>query len=62
MSADEFARATPVKPPIVNRNTNPSAHKQVAQFVIRVPCVVASHLKILTPVGTYSSVIIVVFD
>jgi hypothetical protein len=36
----------------VNRNTNPSAHKQAAQYVIRVPYIVASHLKILIPVGT----------
>jgi hypothetical protein len=28
MSIDEFARTTPVRPPIVNRNTNPSAHKE----------------------------------
>jgi hypothetical protein len=59
---DEFARTTPVKPPIVNRNTNPSVHKQAAQYVIRVPHIVASHLKILIPVGKYSSFITVVFD
>jgi hypothetical protein len=52
MSIDEFARTTPVSPPIVNRNTNPSAHKQAALYVIRVPYIVASHLKILIPVGT----------
>ena len=37
---------------IVNRNTNPSAHKHAALYVIRVPYIVASHLKILIPVGT----------
>jgi len=36
----------------VNRKTNPSAHKQAALYVIRVPYSVASHLKILIPVGT----------
>jgi len=36
----------------VNRNTNPSAHRQAALYVIRVPYNVASHLKILIPVGT----------
>ena len=50
MSVDEFARTTPVRP-IVNRNTNPSAHKPAALYVIRVPYIVASHLKILIPVG-----------
>jgi hypothetical protein len=59
MSIDEFARTTPVRPPIVNRNTNPSAHRQAALYVIRVPYVVASHLKILIPVGT---AIIIVAD
>jgi hypothetical protein len=52
MSIDEFGRTTPVRPPIVNRNTNPSAHKQAALYVIRVTYIVASHLKILIPVGT----------
>jgi hypothetical protein len=52
MSIDEFASTTPVRPPIVNRNTNPSAHRQAALYVIRVPYIVASHLKILIPVGT----------
>jgi hypothetical protein len=35
----------------VNRNTNPSAHTHAALYVIRVPYIVASHLKILIPVG-----------
>jgi len=51
ISIDEFARTTPVRPPIVNRKTNPSAHKHAALYVIRVPYNVASHLKILIPVG-----------
>ena len=51
MSIDEFASNMPVRPPIVNRNTNPSAHKQAALYVIWVPYTVASHLKILIPVG-----------
>ena len=33
-------------------NTNPSVHKQAALYVIRVLYIVASHLKILIPVGT----------
>jgi hypothetical protein len=39
-------------PPIVNRNTNLSAQKQAALCVIRVPYIVASHLKILISVCT----------
>ena len=48
ISIDEFASTTRVRPRIVNRNTNPSAHMQAAVYVIRVPYIVASHLKILT--------------
>ena len=39
-------------PPIANINTNPSAHTQAVAYVIGIPYVVASHLKILIPVGT----------
>jgi hypothetical protein len=47
--------------PIVNRNTNPSAHKQAALYVIQVPYTVASHLKILIiPVGTAMIIVAVV--
>jgi len=52
MSIDEFTKTTPVRPPIVNRKMNPSAHWQAALYVIRVPYSVTSHLKILIPVGT----------
>jgi hypothetical protein len=52
MSVDEFAKTTPARPPILNRNTNPSAHRQAALYVIRVPYIIASHLNILIPVGT----------
>ena len=44
--------------PVVNRNTNPRAHKQAALYVIRVPYIVASHLKILIPVGTAMIIVI----
>jgi hypothetical protein len=52
MSIDEFASTTPVRPPIVNRNTNPRDHKHVALYVNCDPYTVAKHLKILIPVGT----------
>ena len=51
MSIDEYTSTTPVNPPIVNRNTNPSAQKQAALYVIQFLYTVASHLKILIPVG-----------
>jgi hypothetical protein len=59
LQIDEFASTTPVRPPIMNRNTNPSDHRHAALYVTRVPYIAASHLKILIPVGT---VIIIVAD
>lgn len=37
ISIDESASTTPVNPPIVNRNTNPTAHKQAALYVNQDP-------------------------
>lgn len=51
MSIDELARMTPVRPPIVNRNTNPRAHIIGASKDKWALNMVAIHLKILTPVG-----------
>lgn len=51
MSREELARITPVSPPIVNKNTNPSDHNIGTSNVRLAPNIVASHLKILTPVG-----------
>jgi len=62
MAIDEFARTTPVRPPIVNRKTNPSAHRQAALYVIRVPYSVESHLKILIPVGTAMIITLFLWD
>lgn len=59
MSIEELARTTPVSPPIVNRNTNPKIHNIGGVRLICFPCRVASHLKILIPVGT---AIIIVAD
>jgi hypothetical protein len=59
MSIDEFANTTPVSPPMVNRNTNPIDHKHGALYDNFDPYSVASHLKILIPVGT---AIIIVAD
>jgi len=52
ISRDEFESITPVTPPVVNRQINPKAHSiGASNFRIWVPWIVASHLKILIPVG-----------
>lgn len=51
ISIDEFARITPVKPPTVNKNTNPNAHIIAESNFTWDPEIVAIHLKILIPVG-----------
>jgi len=47
-----FASTTLVSLPIVNRSTNPVAHKEVTLYVNLDPCIVVHHKKILIPVGT----------
>lgn len=51
MSRDEFDRHTPVRPPTVNRNKNPRVQIIGGLYLILAPWIVASHLKILIPVG-----------
>jgi cellobiose-specific phosphotransferase system component IIC len=51
MSIPEFARTTPVTPPIVNKNINPKAKRIGAFISIELPHNVASQLKTLIPVG-----------
>ena len=51
MSIEELARTTPVKPPTVNKNTNPKVHKIAGEYNSCVPYNVANQLKILIPVG-----------
>jgi len=58
MSRDEFERIIPVRPPNVNKVTNPKAQYAGAVFGVTVPKAVAIHLKTLIPVGT--AIIIVV--
>jgi hypothetical protein len=59
MSNEEFARTIPVNPPTVKRNKNPNTQSIGASSLTGVPCIVASHEKILIPVGT---AIIIVAD
>jgi len=51
MSIEELARITPVRPPTVNKNTNPNAHNMGVSRDKCEPFIVASHLKTFTPVG-----------
>lgn len=52
MSIEEFESITPVKPPKVNKKTNPILQSvEIFNFVFA-PQNVASHLKTLMPVGT----------
>ncbi len=49
---DEFARTTPVSPPIVNKNTKPKAQSRGVSHRRFLPCKVAIQLNTLIPVGT----------
>lgn len=49
---DDFARITPVSPPMVNKNTNPSAHSRGVSHRRFLPCSVAIQLNTFIPVGT----------
>jgi len=60
ISKDELARTIPVKPPTVNKNTNPMAHISAGVIVSALPCKVATQLKIFTPVGTAIIIVAVV--
>jgi len=51
MSIEEFDKMTPVKPPTVNKNTNPIAHIIGASIEMNELFIVANHLNTFTPVG-----------
>jgi len=51
MSIDEFARITPVNPPIVNKKINPNDQSNDGEYLNWDPYKVANQLKILIPVG-----------
>lgn len=52
-STEELPRIIPVKPPIVNKNKNPVNQRTSGLNLLDfIPPNVASHLKILIPVGT----------
>jgi len=51
MSIEELANTTPVRPPTVNKNTNPIDQYMGASIERWAPFIVASHLNTLTPVG-----------
>lgn len=51
ISIEEFARITPVIPPIVNRKIKPILQSIEVSHIILEPCSVANQEKILIPVG-----------
>ena len=51
MSTEEFAKITPVNPPIVNIVRNPIVHKRGVSIILYDAIIVDIHLKILIPVG-----------
>jgi hypothetical protein len=51
ISIEELAKIIPVRPPTVNKKMNPKAHKTEGVKFILVPWIVATQLKIFTPVG-----------
>jgi hypothetical protein len=52
MSSEELDRIIPVTPPVVKRKINPIAHSIGVEYLILAPCIVASQLNTLIPVGT----------
>ena len=60
MSREEFANTIPVSPPTVNRKINPNVQRREGVNLIRTPCNVPTHLKILIPVGTAITIVAVV--
>merc|ERR550517_1007128 len=59
-SKEEFARSTPVNPPTVNKNTNPTAQIIAGDIFNSAPYSVPIQLKTLMPVGTAITIVAVV--
>jgi len=57
MSRPAFAKAIPVKPPIVNKTKKPITNKEGVLILIEPPYKVAIQLKILIPVGTAITIV-----
>ena len=60
ISSDEFDKIIPVKPPNVNKVTNPSAQYVGATLITTRPNAVAIHLNTLMPVGTAMIIVVAV--
>jgi hypothetical protein len=52
MSKVLFLKTIPVTPPTVNKKRKPNTHKVTGVQNIGEPIILATHLKILIPVGT----------
>jgi hypothetical protein len=57
MSIVELERTIPVNPPTVNKNRNPTTQRRAGSDLIGVPCKEITHLKILIPVGTPTTIV-----
>jgi len=60
MSTTTLDKTIPVKPPMVKRKMNPKTQKSNGENNKREPVNVASHLKILIPVGTAITIVAVI--
>lgn len=60
ISSEELERMMPVKPPIVNRQTNPIAQYAGAIWGTGFPNIVANQLNTLIPVGTAMIMVVAV--
>ena len=60
ISREEFDRMIPVKPPMVNRITNPIAQYEGASWIRGRPKKVANQLNTLIPVGTAITMVVAV--
>ena len=56
-SNDELDSTIPVKPPTVNKKTNPNDHNRAGENEKRTPWKVPNHLNTLIPVGTAMTIV-----
>lgn len=57
ISIEEFAKRTPVRPPMENRKIKPKLQIKAGEKLIFPPCRVPSQLNTLIPVGTAITIV-----
>jgi hypothetical protein len=57
LSREAEAKTKPVRPPIVNKNKNPTDHVNEFSHLMFLPVIVANQENILTPVGTAITIV-----